>query len=149
MLNSLRICGFHIQPHARGLFFEQRNISQFTTNLKRIKHWCYTRKVKYACPYVAIFNLCWFTFDLNLFAFSFKLHDVSKISLTWKQISIKTYLNLFDTSSFFFHLTLLQYFVNLLKFDLILFIHLNLNFQNEISFNLPGASSARVTRLRT
>ena len=25
---------------------------------------------------------------------------------------------------------LLQYFVNLLKFDLILFIHLNLNFQN-------------------
>ena len=28
----------------------------------------------YACPYVAIFNPWWFMFDLNFFAFKFKLH---------------------------------------------------------------------------
>ena len=28
----------------------------------------------YACPYVAIFNPCLFTFDLNFFTFKFKLH---------------------------------------------------------------------------
>ena len=31
-------------------------------------------RLHYACPYVAIFNPRLFIFDLNLFAFKFKLH---------------------------------------------------------------------------
>ena len=30
--------------------------------------------LKYACPYVAIFNPCLFILNLNLFSFKFKLH---------------------------------------------------------------------------
>ena len=34
----------------------------------------YFYSLEYACPYVAIFNPCLFTFDLNFVTFKFKLH---------------------------------------------------------------------------
>ena len=67
--------------------------------------------LSYACPYVAIFNPCWFIFDLNLFAFKLKLQVQNLF-----EIEINFYLNLFKAIRY------------QLFFLFNLFIHLNLNF---------------------
>ena len=55
---------------------------------------------RYACPYVAIFNPRLFIFDLNLFAFKFKLHLQNLFK--FKQISYLNFLNLFKFKLIFF-----------------------------------------------
>ena len=42
-------------------------------------------RVYYAYPYVAIFNPCWFIFDLDIISFKFKPHLASKIYLHLKE----------------------------------------------------------------
>ena len=65
----------------------------------------------YACPYVAIFKPRLFIFDLNLFAFKFKLHVQNLFK--FKTNSYLNFSNLFNTS---------------LNFLFNLVFHLNLNF---------------------
>ena len=72
----------HFQiPHC--LSIEAWPVAQSLTIIKTISLLCkllkshlYMENVgsRYACPYVAIFNPWWFIFDLNFFAFKFKLH---------------------------------------------------------------------------
>ena len=59
----------------------------------------------YACPYVAIFNPRLFLFELNLFAFKFKLHVQNLFK--FKTNSYSNFVNLFNTSlKFLFNLAI-------------------------------------------